>query len=223
MPQSFKYHTMMNINRREVCRYMSCRGIPEDKAVLALVDEVEKELLACISPKNVYREFSLSIEENEITIGQNMKVVSSGLAKNLYGCEKVVLFAATLGTQADYLLRKYEIGNISKAAAAQAVGAAAIEAYCDELNEKIRQSYENEFFLKPRFSPGYGDFALEHQKDFFRLLEITKKTGITLSSSLLMIPTKSVTAVIGLTKSRSGCNTVKCASCKQSDCEFRNL
>ena len=51
---------------------------------------------------------------------------------------------------------------------------------------------------KPRFSPGYGDFSLEHQRDFMRILDLENSLGLTLTGSLLLVPEKSVTAVIGL-------------------------
>ena len=52
--------------------------------------------------------------------------------------------------------------------------------------------------LCPRYSPGYGDFALENQKGIFNLLSPSKYTGLTLKDNMIMVPEKSVTAVIGI-------------------------
>ena len=52
-------------------------------------------------------------------------------------------------------------------------------------------------FFKPRFSPGYGDLSLEVQKEIFSLLDCPRKIGVSLGDSLLMTPSKSVTAIIG--------------------------
>ena len=52
--------------------------------------------------------------------------------------------------------------------------------------------------LTPRFSPGYGDLSLDLQTDLIRITEAQKHIGITLSENLIMIPTKSVTAIIGI-------------------------
>ena len=49
-----------------------------------------------------------------------------------------------------------------------------------------------------RFSPGYGDFDLKYQKDILEYLDANKKIGISLTDSLMMIPTKSITAIIGI-------------------------
>ena len=66
---------------------------------------------------------------------------------------------------------------------------------------------------RPRFSPGYGDFPLEVQRDFERILEMPKTIGVTLSDSLLMTPTKSITAVIGLSEIDTNCEKSGCEQC----------
>ena len=74
---------------------------------------------------------------------------------------------------------------------------------------------------RPRFSPGYGDFPLECQPGLFRLLGVQRNIGVTLTDSLLMLPTKSVTAVIGLCDGETPCPT-GCAACDRADCAFRD-
>jgi len=76
-------------------------------------------------------------------------------------------------------------------------------------------------FLRPRFSPGYGDLPLAIQPELFRVLEVQKNTGITLTESLLMMPTKSVTALIGVSTEDSHCLIQGCESCGKRDCSFR--
>lgn len=57
---------------------------------------------------------------------------------------------------------------------------------------------ENVMALRPRFSPGYGDLAIDAQKDIFALLDCERQIGLTLGDSLLMSPGKSVTAFAGI-------------------------
>ena len=120
------------------------------------------------------------------------------------------------------LVRRASITSAADSAVYQAAGAAAIEAFLDDYNDKLKASYEARgLFLRPRFSPGYGDLKLEHQKDWFRLLDITKQIGIELTDSLLMVPTKSVTAIIGIgiDETKTGCTG--CKGCNRHDtCEF---
>lgn len=76
-------------------------------------------------------------------------------------------------------------------------------------------------YLKPRFSPGYGDWQLEDQQKILQLLNCEKKIGLTLTDGYMLTPVKSVTAVIGLSVDAAACHTNKCRECTNSGCEFR--
>lgn len=215
----------MNIRKNEVFRYLGYHGHPHDAETEALAEEISEAVSRTVTPKSVYREFSLEISAEKIVIGGSSGIVteSKGLQKNLEGCNSVILFAATLGAEADAIVRRYSLTSSARAAIAQAVCAEATESYADEINEKIKaQAAENGRFLRPRFSPGYGDFPLSYQTDLFRLLDISKHIGVTLNDSLLMVPTKSITAVIGISDRETQCGTDKCLTCGKKDCEFRN-
>lgn len=216
-----------DINRREIYRYLGYRGQTPDETVCRMIEEVLGEMLRAIHPRNLYQSFKCNIWVDEIRLSNEINhdfvtFKSKNLAENLNRCHKVILMAATLGIEADKLLQRYEIINMAKASVAQACGAACIEAYCNLLQEEIRQKAMAEgLYLKPRFSPGYGDLPLDTQKMIFQCLECTKRLGLTLTDSLLMYPTKSVTAFIGLTKNKQGCHIAKCSTCKNTGCEFR--
>ena len=95
----------------------------------------------------------------------------------------------------------------------------------DKIIETARKEAEEEgYFLRPRFSPGYGDFPLEFQRNIGDLLQMAKNIGITLTDSLLMMPSKSVTAVIGCSKTNSNCKEAGCEVCnKSATCAFRRI
>ena len=156
------------------------------------------------------------------TDGENGSRQESGLIRNLRGCSEIVLLAVTIGPEPDRLVRRAEIRNMLQAYCYQAVGAACVEAWCEEVNERIRlEAAEKELFTRPRFSPGYGDFPLTVQRDFERILEMPKKIGVSLSESLLMTPTKSITAVIGLSSVKTDCHRAGCEECNMAQsCAF---
>ena len=100
----------------------------------------------------------------------------------------------------------------------QAIGAERIEALCDAFCDDISKEYN--IAIKPRFSPGYGDLPLECQKDIFAVISPEKHIGLTLTDSMLMSPSKSVTAIVGLGgKEKQSPN--KCGACNKKDCIFR--
>lgn len=148
-----------------------------------------------VSSAVCYATLSVSILDEVCDFGF-FKVKSKSLAKNLAGCEKVLIFAATVGIDFDREIAKYTRLSPSRALIVSAMGTERAEALCD----RFVKAYEdkNGIRLKPRFSPGYGDLPLEVQRDIFALLDPAKRAGITLGATLLMTPTKSVTAFAGI-------------------------
>ena len=91
-----------------------------------------------------------------------------------------------------------------------------------ELRESIRAELEEEhLYLRPRFSPGYGDFDICYQEPVVRMLNCAKTIGLTLTDSFMMTPTKSVTAVIGISTQKDRCPISGCEVCTKKDCEYR--
>ncbi|RDY30193.1 vitamin B12 dependent-methionine synthase activation domain-containing protein [Lachnotalea glycerini] len=213
----------MELNKKETLRYLGYKGQHMDLEISNLIDEASEELLHSIHPKSVYKEFDCMVQNETTVLLESLSINSRNLAKNLKGCERAIIFAATIGASADMLIKRYSITNLAKASVVQAAGAALIETYCDTLEETIRnEAILKGLYLRPRFSPGYGDFSLEYQRDFFTILECSKRIGITLTDTCLMIPSKSVTAVIGLSKSKNNCLSEKCTSCSNTACEYRD-
>ncbi|MBP9988186.1 MAG: Vitamin B12 dependent methionine synthase activation subunit [Ruminococcus sp.] len=177
------------INRSEILRYAGC----DKDFQLDLIDECLSELKNKLSYKVCFVEFEISENDKFSDLGF-VKTASSDLRKNLDGCRKIILFAATIGIEIDRLIAKYNRISPSKALIFQAIGAERIESLCDVFCNEVKEKYE----IKPRYSPGYGDLSLEIQKKIFDVLDCPRKIGLTLNDSLLMSPSKSVTAIIGV-------------------------
>ena len=179
----------------EIRRYAGMRdATPETDDVLNVCLEATKAL----AYKVCYREFPISICDNEIDLGF-AKVTSSDLAKTLGGCRKILLFAATVGLEIDRLISRYATASPTKALFLQAIGAERIESLCDLfIAEMTEQKAAEGLALRPRFSPGYGDLPLDLQTDIFATLDCPRRIGLTLTQSLIMSPSKSVTAIVGL-------------------------
>lgn len=212
----------MEISRREIRRYLGYGRNEGDETVNALIEECLSELLASASPKSINRAYPLKLLPDDGIDFSVFQTRSRNLSRNLKDCSQVILFAATLGTGVDVLLHKYTKLQMSKAVIMQAASAAMIEAYCDEENRLLKQEYEaGGLYLRPRFSPGYGDFSLECQRDITAVLETSKRVGVMLTDSLLMTPSKSVTAVMGVSKEPYNCDVKGCEACKKTGCAYR--
>ncbi len=200
-------------DRKEIFRYAGCSEPTEE--IKALIEECISECEKVLSYKVCYTELPVSIDGDKIDFSV-MSTESTKLAKNLSGCNSVIIFAATVGLELDRLIAKYGRISPSKALIFQAIGAERIESLCDTFNNEIK-------FTRPRFSPGYGDFPLDAQRDIFRILDCPRKIGLSLNESLLMSPSKSVTAIIGISDCKSKNNINKCKQCEKKDCSFRSI
>ena len=222
-------------NRKEILRYMGYRNNETDRMITQLLDDCITEISPRLIYKVCFRTFPLSFSSHEAdqelqTDGQAgsfldltfMQTGSKDLAKNLAGCHELVAFAATVGIAVDRLITKYGVVSPSRALCMQAIGAERIESLCDCFNQEIDEKYRQEnCFTRPRFSPGYGDFALEAQREIFKVLDCSRKIGLSLNESLLMSPSKSVTAFIGISHTpKNNCRT-GCTQCTKTDCNFR--
>ena len=152
-------------NDRELLRYLGCKnGTAPDQNTADLIMQCKQELEAVASPRVTWREYPLSFQGHVIDM-TCLQTQSKSLERNLRDCERVLLFAATLGSQVDVLLHRYNMIQMSKAVVMQAASVAMLETFCDEQNEKLKEEYQEKgWYLRPRFSPGYGDFPLECQK-----------------------------------------------------------
>ena len=203
---------------REVLRYASCKEA--DEATVDIIKECIEEALPLLSYKVCYAVLDLKISSDECDFGV-FRLGSKDLAKNLSGCDRVLLFAATVGLELDRLIEKQSRLSPSRALFLQALGAERIEALCDEFCKSFEK--ENGVSLVPRFSAGYGDLSIETQKDVFRVLNPQKNIGLFLNESLLMSPSKSVTAFVGITDKKTSEHTGKCEKCKNKECSFRRI
>lgn len=191
-----KAYEMPPINESEILRYAGAKKGSDE--VVALMREAVCEAEGSLAYKVCWGYFPVTVGDGAVDFGFT-QVSSSSLAKNLAGCEKTVLFAATVGLGIDRLIARYGIESPAKALMLQAIGAERIEALCDMFSAEISELAEDEGLkLAPRFSPGYGDLPIELQREIFSVLDCPKRIGLMLNESMLMSPTKSVTAIIGL-------------------------
>jgi len=189
----------LKINKKEVFRYLGYKNSEINSQISELVENVTSEVESSLNLKACYKRFPV-IESNEGALDLGFaSVKSESLKINLKNCHEIILFVATIGIETDRIIQKYSRTSPSKAVIAQAAGTAAIEEWCNILcREFEKESNMNDEYLRPRFSPGYGDFSIEAQRDIFAVLDCQRKLGLTLNESLLMSPTKSVTAFVGI-------------------------
>ena len=181
------------VNKREILRYAGiARGVCDFDE---LIDSCLAEALPVLEYKVCFCELECKIADNICDFGL-FSVSSRDLAKNLAEVRSAILFGATVGVGLDRLITKRSSLSPARALMLQAIGAERIEALCDAFCKDLEQ--ERGVLLRPRFSAGYGDLALDEQKKIFEALKPQKSIGLFLNSSLSMSPSKSVTAFAGI-------------------------
>lgn len=158
------------------------------------VEECKAELFKVITPKFCYSETEVSVINEDTCRFDFGELKSRNLAENLKNCKKAFLLAATVGISTDRFIARSTALSPAKGFIADALSSAAVEAVCDYADNFLRG--ENK---KPmRFSAGYGDLDLKNQPIILDRLSAYKNVGITLTNGFLMVPQKSVTAILGV-------------------------
>ena len=213
-----KTYTNLAYNRKEILRYSGAKNsTPEvEKLMEECIKEAEKQLTYQVC----FCELPVLVFKEKIMFS-DVKIFSKSLSNVLLFCDTAILFGATVGVGLDRLISKYGKISPAKALMFQAIGAERIEtlcnAFCEEKNKEYKKQGKS---LCPRFSPGYGDLPLTLQKELFRILNLPKNIGLTLNESMLMSPSKSVTAIVGVANCDTHAKT-GCEFCEKTDCEYR--
>lgn len=210
------------LNMQEALRYLGSGGHTPDLAFLELMQTCEKEILLKARPGYVYRVFDITDCKDGIHAeGTDFTLYGDSIREHLKGCKHAVFFAATISAEIDKLLRIAQVYDITKAFVMDSLASVAIEQVCDRFEAMLRERYA-QYYQTFRFGLGYGDLPIEQQKDFVKLLNAQKQIGLSVSDSYMLIPTKSVTAVIGLSEHEIRGTARGCATCNLRErCQFR--
>ncbi|MEE1315582.1 MAG: vitamin B12 dependent-methionine synthase activation domain-containing protein [Faecalimonas sp.] len=211
----------MDRRTREAIRYLGYGTHAIDERALGLIQQAFAVLDEGDDAKFTYRIFEISKQDaHGVEIG-NTYIESKQLAKNLKGCHKAILFAATLGVSVDLQMKQCAVKEMTQAVVLQACATAYLEEFCDACQKRLGAELGDDLYLRPRFSPGYGDFSILYQKELLQLLEAAKRIGLTMTDSYMLTPTKSVTAVIGISRENTHCHQSGCEECTKTDCVYR--
>ncbi len=188
--------------------------ISEGKAAIKkVVAEALKEARSLASPA------SASITMNAGGISLLTPKISSYLkgAKSLY--IYVVTIGARLEKKASLLMSK---GEELKGYLLDRIGSLAVESLAEKEEEALRAECGRKGqSVSSRFSPGYCDWPLEEQRKLDGLVDFSK-AGVSLTEKCMMVPKKSISAVIGIGPSGLFKKMdAPCVLCDKTDCDYR--
>lgn len=219
---SIKRGEALNIDIQEVLRYLGYKKNCEDRDLILEIELAILELKEIITERSIYKICALEKTEEKIILEQNLNLNGKDIYAHLKESEKAVLMAVTLGTEVDKKINYYSKIDLKKAVIFDACTSAIIEAYCDKVEEKIREIAQSEgYYITSRYSPGYGDFSLEVQPKIIDFLQAYKKIGLSATENFILLPRKSVTAIIGFTYLKENNKCKNCAGCNLQNCLYK--
>ena len=208
-------------NTDEVLRYMGCPPEGAAPALRAQVERCAALLVQSARPRWNYRVFDLFFEDGGVRLDGGLLLPGEDLRAHLAGCDRAAVFCATLGAEADLLIRRAEPRDALEMLAMDCCATAAVEDLCDGIEKHLHSLFPNCHFPF-RYSPGYGDLPLSLQGDLLRLLDAPRRVGLTATGHHILIPRKSVTAILGVSDTPVPNHSRSCLACPGShSCQYR--
>lgn len=206
-----------DIPQRAIEEYLGYYGIGPAPEILDLIEVCKKEVLECVDYRACIAQVECRENENGIICLGFTESRSKALAGNLHNCATAFVFAATTGAALQRLIARNSVLSPIRGMVTDSIGSAAIEAFCDYIN----RSLGDVDYLRPRFSPGYGDLSLECQQTILDFLGTKKNIGLSLTDGGMLTPVKSVTAIIGQSEEKNKCKSKKgCMLCDRRNCPY---
>lgn len=215
---------LSQLNRDEVLRYLGYQGTFLPPNLSQLIDSCMEDTLSLIQPKYVFRRFSLCKTEHTLSLkGTDLVLPGYDISEHLKNCHEIYLICLTIGLEIEKTIRRKTACAPEQSVIYDSCGSVAVEHLADYVSEQIQyQAAQEGLHTTWRFSPGYGDFPLETQREILSVMDAYRKIGLSSNNSFLLTPTKSVTAVIGITDVKKDPRINKCDYCSSHDfCEFR--
>lgn len=212
------------ISKDEVLKYLGHKKQNINEDVDQIIEEAIRESKILIAPKYVFSEYKTILSDAYVGFeGTKLVLPGHDIMEHLRYAKTTVLMAVTVGGMIEKKISYYEKTNLTKAIILDACATTSVEAICDCIEEEVREKAEKDnLTITFRYSPGYGDLPIDVQRDFVDTLNATKMIGLTVSEHNLLMPRKSVTAIIGIIPKDVETKKRNCEVCKNyKNCNFR--
>ena len=218
----------IKIGKDEVLRYLEYNGQYIDENLDCVIDDCRKITKEKINPRytlGVYSILKENIDDSyQIKLkDSNISIKSKDLYKLLEDCNQCIVLSTTLGIDIEKQIKINSYSNLTKSIIIDACATTAIEEFCDILQSNIEDKLnKEEKYITNRYSPGYGDLPIQINEDIINLLNTSKKIGLTITQDKIMIPRKSVIAIIGISENKSTYNKKSCKECSNYNrCKYK--
>ena len=176
-----------------------------------------------INPRLSYtvREIA-STEGGRVMLSDGTILESPRLTRTVRGCSRLLCFIATIGPGIENAVQRLsQQYRLTDGYALDTIGSIMIEGVVETFQDMMREkAHMTGKGVTLRFSPGYCDWPITEQKKLFPLID-AGRIGVTLTSSLLMTPRKSISGVFGVGADAHNSSYNPCSHCRRRDCPAR--
>ncbi len=209
---------LTQLNDNEILMYLGYRDQELDPKLQDQIESCKEAVIKASQPRMVYMHVPVSAGRIAGTAFE-----SQDLKDLLSECHEAVLLAVTLGSGLEQRLMRAEVMNMADALIMDACASTAVENVCDHFQEDLETDLKTQgLYITDRFSPGYGDLSIEVQNHLCEMLNTSRRIGLTVTGSHLLVPRKSVTAIIGISKKPQPKRKRGCEVCSMfRTCQYR--
>ena len=210
------------LNRTETLKYLGYGNINADEKTDKLMDLAEEKILEAAKPRYIYKLFDINECEEGVEIcGTSLILHGDDIREHLSGCKQAVLFAATVSSDIDNIIKTYSYTDVLMSLVLDCMASVAVEQVGNRFDDMIASKLPDKY-LTFRFGVGYGDLPLAQQSEVIAVLDASKRIGITVTKDNIMIPRKSITGIMGISDTPVAKKKQGCVICSMKDiCRFR--
>ncbi|MDQ0203332.1 vitamin B12 dependent-methionine synthase activation domain-containing protein [Pectinatus haikarae] len=212
---------LRTVDIKETRRYAGLSAADfSEQAIIAACNE----MVYLAEPRGSWEMYNYDNIKGIVSASVPFRLQGSKILKHLSHSEKVILLSVTAGSNIETAIEKnFHEGSYTHGLLLDAAATAAVEQVADGLEKNIDISIKPLGYKRIwRFSPGYGDWDISCQPHMLRLTNASA-IGIEYTSSMMLTPRKSVTAIIGLVPETDPFTPQRpsCATCPQKNCSSR--
>lgn len=215
------------IDKSEVLRYLRYNSETNvlTSEMNVLVEQCITEVLEACVPRAVITDMlNINLQNDEIYL-ENTNITFSGtdILKHLENCDRVLLFAVTLGQQLDRFLTSQQLTDMTKYVIADSCANVLIEHMADIAQQIILEKVTStNSYMTSRYSAGYGDFDVLNNIAIIDVLNAEKIAGIYATKTGCLTPKKSTTAIVGVSNIAVTGHLAGCTTCAmRKTCDYK--
>ncbi len=221
----FKF-SELQINRNEISEILGFGGKGMPEPFPAYLEEALSEAWdLCNIQGSVFISNQIQFHSSFSEFSIEGKRFEAGklITRQIKNATSLVLFICTagegIGQRSQGLLHG---DDPAKGYVYDVLGSVTVETAMDKIQEQLRNELlASEIKISNRYSPGYCNWNVKDQHNLFSFFP-ENHCGISLNSSALMHPIKSVSGVIGIGENVQF-NKYHCEMCNSATCIYRNL